>query len=327
MSSSELFIAGIGAHVPATVPVDGGGWTGVAVAGELSAPEMAVIAARAALAGLDPSGIDIVLHAAFLHQGPDGWPAAQYIQRNTIGGTAPALEVRQACNGVLGAIDLARDYLARPGRSGALITGADNFGTPLVDRLRYLDGAETDRGSVFGDAGCALVLSRRGGFAEVRGVAAASLPEFEPMYRGDAALFPPACTVGAPMRMGARIAEFTARNPEFLPAARDLLRRTRVELAQRALAEAGITAAEVTRVTHVFAGAEGYLRGLLDPLGIDPARGLLDYGRSVGHLGVCDHVAGLRHLVDTGAVGPGDHVLMMGNGVGISLACVVLRMC
>lgn len=325
--STEVYIAGVGAHVPDPTPLFGhGGWTGVAVAGEVPAPALAVRAARAALADADPAEVDILLHAAFLHQGPDGWQAAQYIQRETIGGTAPALELRQACNGVLGAIDLARDYLARPGRTAALITGSDNFGTPLVDRLRYLEGADTDRDSVLGDAGCALLLSRRGGIAEVRGVASASLPDFEPVYRGDAPLFPPSCTVGKPMRMGARIAEHTARHPGFLAAAKQTLRDTRTALARQAMTEAGVTPANITRVTHVFTGTEHYLNTLLDPLGIDPGKGLLDYGRSVGHLGVCDHVAGLRHLLDTEAIGPGDHVLMLGNGVGISLACVVLRM-
>ena len=75
----------------------------------------------------------------------------------------------------------------------------------------------------------------------------------------------------------------------------------------------------------MFSGSPRYVEGLLGPLGIAPERGMLDLGRTVGHLGACDQFLALAHLVDTGAVGPGDHVLLMGNGGGISLAAAVVE--
>jgi 3-oxoacyl-[acyl-carrier-protein] synthase III len=64
---------------------------------------------------------------------------------------------------------------------------------------------------------------------------------------------------------------------------------------------------------------------VLGPLGIDPARGMLDFGRRVGHLGVNDHIAALDHLLATREVVAGDRILMLGNGVGIGLSCAVLE--
>jgi len=341
MRVDGVFVAGLGAYIPAVFDAARavetgrydpeqhrrGGWTGAAVAGDMAAPDLAVRAARQALdsCGHDPSEIDILFHATVLAQGPDGWSPQHYVQRHTIGGHAPAVEIRQACNGMLGGIELACSYLVAGDRTAALVTGGDNFGSPLVDRWRYADGGGTDRGSILGDAGTAVVLSRRGGFAKLLAVGSASLPEFEEMYRGDEPLFPPSCTVGRPMEIGRRFAEFAARRPDGLVAVMRRLRDARTELARRTIAEAGLVPADITRATHVFAGQMSYLRSVLGPVGIDPSRGMLEFGRRLGHMGVNDHIAGLTHLVEQREVGPGDHVMLLGNGSGMTLSCVVIE--
>jgi 3-oxoacyl-[acyl-carrier-protein] synthase-3 len=336
-----VYIAGVAAHIPDLFPAkravelgwydqgeyERGGWESAAVAGEVSAPELAARAAAVALrrSGHRSADIRLVLHASSSHQGPDSWVAAQYVQRECLGGRAPAMDIRQTCNGMLAAAHLAACWLACADGSGAaLITGADNFGHPLIDRWTYSSGVNTNRGSVLGDAGTALVLSRRGGFARLLAITTRSLPELEVMYRGGRPMFPPECTVGRPLDYGDRIATYAAGDPEALPEALGQLSRARTEVARRALAEAGVPASAVTRVTHVFTGGEGYVRHILEPLGIDPARGMFPYGRELGHLGVCDQVAGLDHLVGTGEVGAGDHVLMMSNGAGASVAAAVV---
>jgi 3-oxoacyl-[acyl-carrier-protein] synthase-3 len=337
----DVFVAGLGTYLPEVADAAEavalgrydaeehrrGGWTGAAVAGDVPAVDMAVQAAGRALerSGHAPGEIDLLLYAAFFHQGPDGWSPHHYVQSRTVGGTAPALRVEQGCNAMLAAMELATCYLGVPGRTAALIAGADNVGVPLVDRWNYLAGANSNRGSILGDAGSAVVLSRRGGFARLLAVGSGSLPHLEAMHRGDADLFPPAATVGLPMELGRRIAEFARRHPQEWALAKKELQAARTELAVRTLEEAGIGPADVTRVTHVFTGGIEYLRSLLDPLGIDPRRGLLEFGRGLGHLGVNDQVTGLTHLVETRAVGPGDHVLMLSNGSGVALACAVVE--
>ncbi|WP_327238415.1 hypothetical protein OG349_02690 [Streptomyces sp. NBC_01317] len=109
--------------------------------------------------------------------------------------------MRQGCNGFLAAMELADCYLAAPAdRVAALITSADNWGDPLVDRWRATPGG------LFGDAATSLVLSRRGGFARLVNVRATSLPELEELNRGGEPLFPPGCTTGVKVDLRERAA-------------------------------------------------------------------------------------------------------------------------
>jgi len=342
MRPADLFIAGLGTYLPepasAHEAVERGeydadehqrsGWTGAADAGELSAPEMAVRAGREALArsGHDPADIDLVLHADSYHQGPDGWSPAHYVQHHTVGGDAPAIEIRQTCNGMLVGVELAACYLAAvPGRTAALLTGADNFGAPLISRWRYGSGLRSGRSSILGDAGTAVVVSRRAGFARLLAIDSASIPELEELYRGDEPLFPPAATIGAELRLGERMARYAESRPGLFAWAHARLGEVRTDLAKRTLAEAGVAPGDITRATHVFAGTERHLQQVLEPIGIPAERGLLEFGRAHGHLGVNDHVAGLDHLVRTGQVRAGDHVLMVSNGAGTGLTCAVVQ--
>jgi len=340
MRLDNMFIAGTGVYLPKVVSTEeavergwygaaeaaASGWTGAAVAGDIPAPEMAVRAARVALARSAhlPADIAVVMHASNLHQGPDAWPPHSYIQRQTIGGDAPAVEIRQSCNGMLGGIELSCCYLAATGRPAALVTGADNLGTKLFDRWRYLAGAGTNRLSIAGDAGAAVVLSRRQGFARLRAINSISVPALEEAYRSGVALFPPEATLGRPANIGARLAHYRRCDPDAFEAAKDAMAKARTGLGQRTLAEAGLEAAQVTRAAHVFSGGEHYIASVLGPLGIDASRGMLEFGRRFGHLTSCDQVVALDHLVATGQVGPGDHVLVLGNG-GASLACAVVE--
>ncbi|MFD5088796.1 ketoacyl-ACP synthase III family protein [Kitasatospora sp. NPDC058406] len=351
MRTENLFIAGLGTWVPGFEPVaeavregryDGEraraeGWTGVAFAGDVSAPELAAGAGVEALkrSGLDADRISLVLHAGTFHQGPDGWYAANYVQDKVVGTAVPAIGLDQGCTAMLDALHLAHGHLAvGPGGGAVLVTAADNFGAPLVDRWKYADGWTAGRGSVLGDAGCAAVVSTEGGPLRIRSLALSSLSRWEHLYRGEDPVFPPRPGLTVETSLGRRMAAHAdrldrdgghdAEGGARRAVAGDLV-RARTALARQAMEEAGIGPADVTRVTHVFSGHPRYLETLLEPLGIDPGRGMLDLGRAHGHLGAGDQFLSLAHLVETGAVSPGDHVLMMGNGAGISLACSVIE--
>jgi 3-oxoacyl-[acyl-carrier-protein] synthase III len=340
MRLDDIFLAGIGVYLPPVVstteavergwydPAEAAesGWTGAAVAGDVPAPEMAASAARQALARSPHHGGDmtVVMHACTTHQGPDGWPAQNYVQRHAAAGAAFAVEIRQNCNGMLGAMELSSCFLLATGGAAALVSGADNFGIKLVDRWRYASGAGTNRASIMGDAGAAVVLSRRSGFARLLAINSFSLPVLEEMYRSGIPLFPPEPTLGRPANLGQRLGHFLRTNPSGAATLRTELSEARTSLAEQTLAEAGISAAQVTRATHVFSGGERYIKSVLAPLGIPTERGMLDLGREVGHLGTCDHIVALDHLLSTGGLGGGDHVLMLSNG-GASLACAVVE--
>ncbi|WP_378789760.1 ketoacyl-ACP synthase III family protein [Nonomuraea fastidiosa] len=134
MRYADTYIAGVGAFVPRTVvsveKAVAKGWypaeeadlhqlAGAAVAGDLPAPEMALHAARSALkrSGRAPGDLGLLLYASTWHQGPDGWPPHSYLQRHLVGGDALATEIRQGCNGMFIAMELAAGHL-KAGRAG-----------------------------------------------------------------------------------------------------------------------------------------------------------------------------------------------------------------
>lgn len=341
MRTPDIHIDGLGAYLPERIDTRAnaapgcdedvyrlGGWTGATVAGDLPAPEMA---ARAGIQALErssagPADIGYLLYCGVSHQGPDLWTPPQYVQRRTIGGRVPAVEIRQTCNGMLAALELAAFQLAGAATGRAvLIAGADNWGHPMIDRWRYASAAlRSSRPSILGDGGAAAVLVRGGGFARLLAVGSASLPELEEMYRAGRPVFPPDCTVGRSADLDSRFKHYEKTGELTVADAMALLNRARTDVARQVLDEAGVTPDQVTRVTHVFTGVAGYLQLILRPLGIDPARGMLELGRGIGHMGVGDQLVGLNHLVETGQVGPGDHVLMMSNGAGAAVAAAVV---
>jgi 3-oxoacyl-[acyl-carrier-protein] synthase-3/clorobiocin biosynthesis protein CloN2 len=263
-----MYISGVGAYVPNTVDVGqavAAGWyppedvelhqlSGAAVAGDAPAPELALRAARSAVArsGRAPAELDLLLYASTWHQGPEGWPPHAYVQRHLVGDRALATQLRQGCNGMFTALELAASYLrAAPGRA-ALLVAADNFGTPLADRWRMLPGA------IAGDAGSALVLDTEPGFARLLSVCTVSVSQAEEMHRSAEPLFPPGITQG-------RILDFAAHNDTFRQRAMAdhgdtgalaTLQQRLAELIRRTTSEAGVKRADLTRVAFMNCGRE-----------------------------------------------------------------------
>ncbi|UED87558.1 ketoacyl-ACP synthase III family protein [Streptomyces profundus] len=336
MKTPDIRIAGLGTYVPETVDARKAvalglydaedhefyGWTGAAVADDMPAPDMAIAAAQQAMerSQTHPHDLDLHLHACGHEQGPEGWSAQHYILRHLTDRDIPSFRVWQACSGLIGSLELAACYLmAVPERTTALLTGSDNVGTPNFNRWAF--GIQN---GVLGDAGSAVLLSTREGFATLVAINTGSTAEVEEQYRGAEPLFPPSLTVGRSMDFRERLA--AAGGLEETVA--EVVRRQgelRTEIALRTLAEAGLEPADVTRVAHVFTGQESYLKVILDPMGLSPDQGLLEFGRGLGHLTVSDQVVGLDHLVAEGEVGPGDHVLIVAHGGGVSITCAVVR--
>lgn len=335
MRTPDTYIAGIGASIPATVTVRHAveqGWYSAedaelhglhatAVAGPTPAPELALRAAEEAVkrSGVAPTEIDLLLYASTWHQGPDGWLPHSYLQRHLTGGRVHAVEIRQGCNGVFSAFELAASYLhADPQRESALLVAADNYGTPLMDRWSM------GSGFIAGDAGSALVLSKRPGFAELRSVCSTTIPEGEEMHRGGEPMFPPGITLGRPLDFAARFQKYHAR-PSAGASALARIPAEIAELVERTLTEAEITIADVTKVAFINYSREIVEQRCMAPLGLPMERSTWDYGRTIGHCGASDHVLSLANAVATGEMGPGDHMLMLGMAPGVVLSAAVVR--
>lgn len=335
MKVENVFLAGVGCADVGVVGVGeavAAGWfeeraaresglVSVTVAGGVPAPDLAVAAGRAALAGsgVDAAQVDAVFHTNVHPQGPDGWSAQHYVNRNTVNRPVTSVEIRNGCIGFFSALHLAVCFLgADRSRSAALLTAADNFGTPAVDRWR------ASRLFVLADGGGAVVLSKRGGFARVCSIDSISDPELERQHRGNETLFPPGLTAGATLNFDERM-EYCRREPQEGERSLGDFGAVLIDTVERALKDAGIGLDDITRVVHDGFAHEGLRAVFLDPLGLEESRGIWDYTRTVGHAGPVDQIRGLEYLWRTGAVGVGEHVLLFSGGPGMEAACAVLE--
>ncbi|HEX4705751.1 MAG TPA: ketoacyl-ACP synthase III family protein, partial [Pseudonocardiaceae bacterium] len=170
MKLADVYLSGLGVYLPDVVSVDTAiaqgfldadtvaktGLRGAACAGDTPAPEMALRAARQAVdrSGVDPTSLAALLYADNYHSGPDGWFPQFWLQRHLVGGDLLAAQIRQGCNGMFGALELAATYLMARGGGTALAVAADNSTSPLVNRWQCL---RPD--FIIGDGASAAVLT------------------------------------------------------------------------------------------------------------------------------------------------------------------------
>lgn len=332
MKVEQLFIAGLGAFLPPPVSVEEAVADGrydpreaaetqlesVLVAEGGSPPEMAVEAARRALArsGVAPEEIALVLHASIHFQGLDFHATASYLQRAALGGhPALALELKGLSNGGMAGLELAASYLAAaPERTAALVTTADRFCPPAIDRWRF------DTGLVVADGATAMILSRQRGFARVLSVATTSDPSLEGLHRGRA----PFGRAWIPIDVHQRKREYLAE--VGLDSMLQRFRRGLRASIERALRDARIDLSRVDRFVIPHVGRVLLEREYFAALEIPEPRTTWAFARRTGHIGAGDQIAGLAHLIDTGALRPGDRCLLMGVGAGFTWTTAVVEM-
>ncbi len=338
MRADGIYLASVGACVPDPFPLDSAvraglvdretadrsGILGVAVAGEMSAPELAVRAGAEALkdSGLARADIALLLYAGVWHQGPDGWGPQYYVQRELLDDDVLAVELKQGCNGFFSALELAVPFVrAAPVGHGALVVASDNFNTPLMNRWQLGDGL-----AYLGDAAAAVVVGQAPGPIELRSLCSRSFAEMESAHRSGVPLFPPGATTGTEMDFRLRADSFRDRADAGGWWMRFLMgHNARIaDCADQALDEAGLEREDISFVlTHCMPrqSAVSYLRLLGFPL----ERSTWEFSRTVGHLGASDHIVALRHLLVSGAVAPGDHLLLSGYSPGLTYKSAVLR--
>ncbi len=336
MRFDGIFLAGIGTALPPAVSVqqaigDGlydqelaelSGMTAVRVAGDTPAPDLAVTAALRALAqaGHPREDFGSLVHCATHHQGPDGWSAPHYVLRHTLATPVSAIELRQGCLGMLAGLELAAQRLSnQQEKQAVLLTAADNFSTPLVDRWR------ASPLFLLGDGAASVVVSRREGFARFLSYGAVSDPGMEELHRGGEQLFPPGITVGRSLNFDERSRFWRQQWMKGIaPPSGDLGALVSSAVTQ-ALDEAGLSLEKIRRVCHV-AYSRGALHDLfLDPLDLSIDRGVWEFSRGNGHTGASDPFIGLQHLWTSGQVSVGDHVLLVGAAPGMEVGCAVIE--
>ncbi|MEV0804799.1 ketoacyl-ACP synthase III family protein [Micromonospora sp. NPDC050200] len=322
MKTPDIFINALGTYLPEVVGAPNAtenGMSGAAIAGDTPAVEMALSATREALDrwGQDTDLLSLLLYVDTYHTGPTGWCPHSYLQRHAVGGNVLAAGVRQGCNGVFGALELAATYLrALPEERAAIVVVSDNLDSPLVDRWNTLDGFS------MGDAATALVLSRTQGFARLLSVTSTTVPELEGLHRGDEPLHPANIVLGHRLDFNARIQEF-AKHHGFTEGMALHLFRKLTEVVTRAIDEAGIQLTDITRAAMANEPRPKLIERLR-ALGLPTDISTWEFNRSVGH-SASDQLLAFDHLLHHKELTPGDHLLMLGLGPGLSIAASVIQ--
>ncbi|TCJ89884.1 ketoacyl-ACP synthase III family protein [Nocardia alba] len=286
---------------------------------EQSGAESALRAGRTAISEAAISGdqVKLVLHASAYFQGYDMWSSAAYVQHGAVGNTCLTLDVAQLSNGGLASLELAGQFLSgRQDSASVLITTGDRFCEPGIDRWR------TDPGTVFADGGTALLVSNSGGFAELLSVTGRGAPELEQMSRGaDPAADAPLRSTPITIDHGREMLTRRYGLAELLK----ILQQGQLGVYDAALTGAGLAHEDIDWHVVPHLGVPKMRHQFFEPLGIEPDITNYEWGRTIGHLGAGDQIAGLHWLRQHRSIRPGSICALHGSGGGFYWSCAVIR--
>ncbi|MFN3737823.1 ketoacyl-ACP synthase III family protein [Hydrogenophaga sp.] len=283
------------------------GYTSAAIEPRFTAGELALQAVRGLRHWADDR-LRWLMHTSIHDQGMGVfWNPAVALQAELgLPGALP-LALRQGCDGLLVAFDLAvRQLQANPGQR-ALLVGSDRFAGTGFCRVT------SDYGIVYGDGAAAVVLGQGPGLARVVAVHTVTDPGLASLHHNPG---PDAFDVRAAKR------QFLAEHGQHR--LRNATRAALMALKQQMVGHLRPQALRHVLVPHlgcdllrdnyfsVFEGAEP-----LCPLAL---------GLSLGHLGTTDQLVALHHLMASGAAKPGEQALLIGAGAGFSWTAVLLEL-
>jgi 3-oxoacyl-[acyl-carrier-protein] synthase-3 len=255
--------------------------------------EMSAIAGRDALAmaGIDPADVDLLLLATC--SADQQFPAAASVVQHELGMSCGAIDLNAACSGFVYGLVTAMQF-AEGGVDTILLIGSDAL-SAITDW--------TDRGTcvLFGDGAGAVVVQRSAD--------APSLLGWDLMSDGSAASIL-SCEHGGKIFMNGK--EVFRRAVLALEAA-----------ATNALARAGVAMDDVALVVPHQANIR-IIDAALKRMGIPMEKAAMVLERT-GNTSAASIPLALVDALDHGRVDPGDLVLMVGFGAGMSSAAAVVR--
>jgi 3-oxoacyl-[acyl-carrier-protein] synthase-3 len=238
---------------------------------------------------------------------------ASHLQARLGAQGAIPFNLQQGCNGNLIALELAGAYLqANAAASRALVVATDRFGTTSFDRFT------SDYGVVYGDAATALVLGRAPSALRVCGLVTESIAEAEAMHRD------------AHESVDGELNHFDVRETKrrflaehgketFSRRCHDALKR----IGQQLLG--GAAEREVDHIVFPNLGRQVLEENYYPAFRDAERKALWDFGRTVGHLGTADAVAGLYELSVARGLRAGRRVLVIGAGAGFTLSGLLVE--
>jgi 3-oxoacyl-(acyl-carrier-protein) synthase III len=276
----------------------------VADAGSTCAELGATVLRRAlAEAGLAPAALGRIVFVSSLG-GDLLFPATANLVAAALGlaGTCDCFDVNNACMGFLTVLDFAARGIA---------TGEGPVGIVVVELpSRFITTDDPRPYLVFGDAAAAVVVERAHGEGGVLG----SWLRNDGLAFGNVRLAHPGLT-GRPETI-----HFTAPSARMSEEAVEAVTRA----SEAVLSSAGLTLDDVRWILpHQPNGA--LLDAITAALGV-PSERVVRVVQEFGSVGAASIPVSLDRLRHSTAVRPGDHVLMVGVGAGISSGAVLLRL-
>ncbi|MET0729109.1 MAG: beta-ketoacyl-ACP synthase III [Acidimicrobiales bacterium] len=254
---------------------------------------LGVEASRAAMirAGVDGSQIDLVVLCTST---PDEtMPASASVIQQELAVKGGAVDLNAACSGFVYGL-VAADGFLRAGLERVLLVGAETMS-------RIVDWDDRSTAILFGDGAGAIVLERGDGPGRVLGFDLGSEGSLRHILRAD---------LGGTIEMD---------GPEVFRRAV----RVMVNSAERALERAGVTVDELTLFVPHQANTR-IIASACKRLGIGEDRTASNLA-SVGNTSAASIPLVLAEAADAGRLAPGDLVLMVGFGAGMSWASAVVE--
>jgi 3-oxoacyl-(acyl-carrier-protein) synthase III len=282
------------------------------VAADEIASDLAVAASRKVLAntGTDPAGIDLLLFGSASQDMAE--PATAHVVAAKLGLACPVMDVKNACNSLLNAVQVA-DALITAGQHDRVLVCTGEVPSRAI-RWRVRDGAqfaESFPGYTLSDGGAALLVERSTGpgVLHVRFTADSTAWDIGTLPGGGSA--------------HPRDVEYTYFRADGARL-RAAFQRLDTSLLPDALAATGLTWDDLAVVcAHQVTMAD--LHRFTAATGIPPGRLVVTLPEH-GNLASVTLPLQLATAIEQGRCGPGDTVALIGLAGGISLGIMVVRL-
>ena len=271
------------------------------------ASTLAVAAARRALdaAGADPADLDLLVYASATRDVCE--PATAHLVQDGLGSRAHAFDVSNACNSFINGIDVARAMiLAGRARRALVVTGETPSRAMRRDPSGLADLRDGFAGYTFGDAGAAVLVEPvgRGGILDIETETASEHWAVGGIPGG-----------GSRHPRGDEYSYFRGSGKEL----RGVFEKIGGDILTRVAARTGLGWDAYARVL-VHQVTLPYLERFVELTGVPQEKLVL----TVPELGnVASATLGVQLDRIHGGLAPGDKVLMVGLGGGVSLMTMV----
>lgn len=242
----------------------------------------------------------VALTANFEHIAP-----VCYLQRKLKQPEALAFGMDAASDGGVKGIEVVANILSNDQSVSAGLVSATTRSFSTTDR--WLSG------SLMGDGAAAVIVSRKEGFAQLIASHRTSIPDLESLFRNKA---PHAAHIGAWEVPFAHVGfgpYLETLSHEVFSAVSNTLSLAKISIEEISY----FCIPALSRITV----QEIYLERCQIPIEKTCWTDVMKNG----HVGPCDQLLGLAHLLDTGRLKTGQFIMLLGGGLGWRLSCLLLR--